>query len=727
MRKSLLFSIITLFVVEIEAQNKLSAYSQHFIAQQEEVSTTEQMSKIKSTFNLNDYAEATYVRAYIHFDPEVDLAAVEELGVKINARYNGIATTQIPTDRVEQVANLEIVNYVEVATPVYTRMDVAREMSYIDEVHQGVDIVTPYLGKDVVIGIIDMGFQYTHSNFLDEDSVTLRIKRVWDQNVYNGVAPQGYDYGEEYVTQEAILADICDSQYQTHGTHVAGIAAGGNTSLGLQGAAPKADIVLVSLDSYDYSSDRVSLTDGIQYIYNYADSVGKPCVINMSLGAHVGPHDGTSTFDRICDELQGEGRLLVGSQGNEGDVPLHMAYTFNETDTVAKYLYTFISSSYKVGQTDIWGDPNTPYSLQAILINKRTGEVITESDVIDAAVEGKQTVYFRDNSSGNVSFTTSQDPTTEKYNTYVYINFSSIDYGYSLGLVVTANEGSVHGWCDGQYLEFADIPVDDTWSIGDTSYTMGEIGGTGSRIISVGAYTSKTKFENLSGMVGSVSGVVGDIATFSSHGPTADNRMKPDIAAPGNCVISSYNAYMYDTYSLYLTHSDTITGSVNYYGMMSGTSMSSPLVAGVLATWLEVNPQLTPEDVRAIFSRSATKDDYTGDAVDNIFGYGKINAWEGIKQLITTSGEDETLGDNVTEVVLYKQSDNQLELFFAQQTDGVQISLYTMSGALLSNRYVEQVALGSSEYVELEGLVSGIYIVLVATSESVETIKVVVK
>ncbi len=58
-----------------------------------------------------------------------------------------------------------------------------------------------------------------------------------------------------------------------------------------------------------------SITDGIKYIYDYAESVGKPCVINMSLGYHIGPHDGTSTFDRICDELQGEGRLFGRSFG----------------------------------------------------------------------------------------------------------------------------------------------------------------------------------------------------------------------------------------------------------------------------------------------------------------------------------------------------------------------------------------------------------------------------
>lgn len=54
----------------------------------------------------------------------------------------------------------------------------------------------------------------------------------------------------------------------------------------------------------------------MKYIYDYAESVRKPCVINMSLGSHIGPHDGTSTFDQVADNLQGPGKLFAGAAGN---------------------------------------------------------------------------------------------------------------------------------------------------------------------------------------------------------------------------------------------------------------------------------------------------------------------------------------------------------------------------------------------------------------------------
>ena len=60
------------------------------------------------------------------------------------------------------------------------------------------------------------------------------------------------------------------------------------------------------------------------YIYRYAESVGKPCVINVSLGVQAGPHDGTSTFDTLADAMLGPGRLLVGSVGNFGGINFHL-------------------------------------------------------------------------------------------------------------------------------------------------------------------------------------------------------------------------------------------------------------------------------------------------------------------------------------------------------------------------------------------------------------------
>ena len=94
------------------------------------------------------------------------------------------------------------------------------------------------------------------------------------------------------------------------------------------------------------------------------------------------------------------------------------------------------------------------------------------------------------------------------------------------------DEGEVHGWIDGRGASFTDNYMPG-WTIGDTDYTIGEIGGTGKRIITVGAYSSKDEFVNLSGTKKTSEHELCKIAGFSSLGPTSDGRMKPDVTAPG--------------------------------------------------------------------------------------------------------------------------------------------------------------------------------------------------
>ena len=200
----------------------------------------------------------------------------------------------------------------------------------------------PFRGKDVVIGIIDYGFQYDHITFFDAETRSdLRIKRVWNQNATGDTPPVGFSGGREYKTQEEILAAKYDDSTDDigHGTHVAGIATGAFTGNVYRGVAPEADVALVSYKMDDSSSSNVSISNGIKYIYDYATSVNKPCVVNMSLGMHLGPHDGTSTFDVVCDQMQGEGKLLVGSAGNEGADKVHVEKTLAEGDS----LKTFVS------------------------------------------------------------------------------------------------------------------------------------------------------------------------------------------------------------------------------------------------------------------------------------------------------------------------------------------------------------------------------------------------
>lgn len=105
----------------------------------------------------------------------------------------------------------------------------------------------------------------------------------------------------------------------------------------------------------------------------------------------------------------------------------------------------------------------------------------------------------------------------------------------------------------------------------------------------------------------------GEIAVFSSVGPTSDGRTKPDVLAQG---VGTYAA---DTdFSLFQGGAD------NIYGFFSGTSLSTPLVAGSAALILSAHPELTPIQVRDALRNTANN----AAAPNDTLGWGVINAYK---------------------------------------------------------------------------------------------------
>lgn len=117
----------------------------------------------------------------------------------------------------------------------------------------------------------------------------------------------------------------------------------------------------------------------------------------------------------------------------------------------------------------------------------------------------------------------------------------------------------------------------------------------GEHVISVGAVDS-----------------AGEIAIFSSNGPTSDGRIKPDVVAMG------VDVYVAATYST--------TFDTNGYSFMNGTSFSGPLTAGVCALMLSVHPELTPAQVMESLKMTANNKD----TPNNIYGWGLIDAYDAV-------------------------------------------------------------------------------------------------
>ncbi|MBI5404062.1 MAG: S8 family serine peptidase [Ignavibacteriae bacterium] len=113
----------------------------------------------------------------------------------------------------------------------------------------------------------------------------------------------------------------------------------------------------------------------------------------------------------------------------------------------------------------------------------------------------------------------------------------------------------------------------------------------GDTIISVGAVDSK-----------------GNIAYFSSNGPTSDGRTKPDVCAMGFNVFAAQKE------------------GTDKYDLVGGTSFSTPITAGVCALILSAHPELTPLQVREALRMTANN--FANP--NNIYGWGIINAYNAL-------------------------------------------------------------------------------------------------
>ena len=266
-----------------------------------------------------------YMPAIITLADNVTPDELEAYGVIVNSKTGAKITAMIPIEMLESLSRSERCRHIEINS-VKPMLNTVREHLGIDRIHAGLDLPQGYDGSGVVVGIIDNGFKFNHPAFLSTDGTELRIRRVWLQADDSGIPPACMNYGTELVTPQEILAKEWDSIIVYHGMLVSSIAAGCGAPEGVGakylGIAPGADIVLVS-----FANSSASIFDGIRYIHSYARSMSKPCVINISLGTNITPHDGTTEFDYLLkDYIQenSDSLAIVVAAGNEGDEQSHI-------------------------------------------------------------------------------------------------------------------------------------------------------------------------------------------------------------------------------------------------------------------------------------------------------------------------------------------------------------------------------------------------------------------
>ena len=236
------------------------------------------------------------IDAFIAVDGKGVVDALRKEGVAIGCEFDGFVTARIPVNRLAIVSKMKGVQDVEISRVMDLCTDSTMSVTHAGQVINGLRTGLPdnYDGSGVIVGLIDFGFDYRHSAFKSsQDPTKSRIVRVYDpQNI------TGYQVklGDNILAGSVLMGAQIDTMTTdvrggSHGTHTASIAAGRHMG-GYGGMAPGADIVLCTSRTLSSGLSETEVVNCMKYIYSYADSVGKPCVISLSVITNAGSHDG---------------------------------------------------------------------------------------------------------------------------------------------------------------------------------------------------------------------------------------------------------------------------------------------------------------------------------------------------------------------------------------------------------------------------------------------------
>jgi subtilisin family serine protease len=595
----------------------------------------------------------------------------------------------------------------------------------VDSVWTGAGLPSGFSGKDVIIGITDWGFDYSHPVFYDTAMNHYRILGAWDQFRNSGPAPQGFNYGTEIMGQEQLLQYQSDTSnvyfYAYHGTHVASIAGGAGAGTIYRGVAYDADLLFVT-----FLVDEQAVIDGFNWMFQKAQEAQKRLVINMSWGLYyMGNLDGSGRLAETMQQLSEQGVIFVTSAGNNGDERFHLKHTFTGSADTLKSIFNFDGLNHYAfwGQSiSMTNSPNMSFSFALHVMNSSCSALATSSfysteggdRYIDTfLVVNIDTIFY------NISIET-EDPYSHRPDVRFRVKKSpSI---YKMGLMITANAGEFHAFNVVELTtdvgNWGDAFVANAAWPGSVAgdYQCG-LGMPASVECAVTVAAHRSEVISNQGQV-----FYGDIAYFSSYGPTIDGRMKPEISAPGYEVAAALSSYTTE-YNGTIVKTITFDNRSYKFVRLSGTSMSSPFVTGVVALILQANPYLSVAQVKQIIGETARHDQYTEQHGTARFGNGKINAYAAVQKALEMAGIDR-----------YSIEDSRYTIFPNPATDNcyvtVQNDLSTVKAELLdvTGRTVRTMQFTAGvNTLDLSGLSSTLYILKLTDGQHVVAKKIIKK
>ena len=472
------------------------------------------------------------------------------------------------------------------------------------------------LNNGVLIGIIDVqGFDFAHAEFLDGEGRT-RFVEIWDQGGNTRPAPKPFGYGSVIAAKDMNAAIVAAGDIglpatelepqsrmvpASHGTHVASIAAGNRR------VCPEADIagVLISLPLEDtdnrksfYDSSRIM--HAVDYLFDLGKTRDQPVSVNISLGTNGHAHDASSVSSRWIDfALASAGRSICVAAGNAGQIepaePGDWGFVMGRIPTRGEFEKAgdCIDIEWIVlgdgiadlseNELEIWYEPQ-----DRIVIEIRPPG---SSEWIGPIEPGqyRQNRMLSDGTFLSIYNELYASANGDNYIACYLSPFLSSErvVGVHAGTwlvrltALDIRDGRYHAWIErDDPRRLGRTGFKEAWAFPSFFSRDSTVGDTtvsslacGQRVISIANLDDARKL----------------ISITSSRGPTRDERLKPEIAAPGTDIVAASGF-----------------GDPNQpWVSMTGTSMASPYVAGEVARMLIAEPKMTAAQIGGIIRRTA--------------------------------------------------------------------------------------------------------------------------
>lgn len=577
-----------------------------------------------------------------------------------SGRRSNIVAATVPVEDLPSIAGRPEVAFIELGEPLSAPVpDVGtkRVSAPLARARRFASDSDHHYGDGVLIGIVDVGgFDFSHPDFADGNGGT-RFVSIWDQGGNARPPPRGegpgrFDYGAEFTKKDldqalakassvGVPAYELERQSQaetsSHGTHVASIAAGN------RGVCRKAYLagVLVSLSPDDSDrrrtfSDSTRIAHAVDYLLRLAEKKGNiPVSINVSLGTNGHAHDGSSAVSRWIDSaLTVPGRSVCVAAGNAGqEVPqfeddigyvmgrIHSSGTIPAAELYADLEWIVVGNGIadvSENELEVWFGPQDRL---AVSVKPPGGRWI-------GPVEPQQ--FIENQLLGDGSFLSIYNELYHPANGANYISVYLSPFLSEDGVVgVPAGQWVVrlHGReiRDGRY---------HAWIERDDPRRLGRIGPREAwrfpSFFSERSLVDQSTVNSLACGSGVISVANLDeaaerISVTSSQGPTRDERFKPEIAAPGTDIVAA----------------NGFAAAGDDWVAMSGTSMASPYVTGVVGLMLAAEPGLTAAQITGIIQRTARPLPGADFTWQNDAGFGVIDPERCVAEAATVAKREE--------------------------------------------------------------------------------------